>query len=102
MFQRVSGVFNGLENEGGEKAQLSYRHKANFDQSKSGKYSKNALQVQRIIKAFLVAVNVFINLWVIYNNNKASAGIYNLVMVTVSFYSLWGSTIALIAHLTAW
>lgn len=101
-FQRLTS--GSTEYDGGNKMPVSYRNKCNFDQPKKlGRFNKNQLQGARCIKALLVFANIFINIWYISNNVKAmpEKAAWNVFCVTVSFYSLWGSTIAFVAHITS-
>lgn len=84
-------------------SQLHYRSKCNFDKSRSGRLNKNHLQAARCIKAVIMIANLGINMWCIYNNASMAPDhmAWNVFAVTISYYSVWGSTIALIAHVTS-
>jgi hypothetical protein len=81
--------------EGGEgtkqKSNASYREKCHFDTPRSSRLNKTHLKCARLIEALLCVVNIVVNIPIFMTN-------VNDVVYATAFYSLWGSTFALVSH----
>lgn len=69
-----------------------YRDKGNFDTPRNPRLNKNHLQCARCVNIVLVTLNVIINLVVMVQNSANP-------LFAFAFYSLWGSTLAFMAHI---
>jgi len=85
--------------EGGEapekvKSNASFRAKCNFDTPRSPRFNRGHLKCQRLFGAFLVSVNLAMNIPIFLQN-------VGNIFWALGFYSLWGTMSTLIALLSS-